>query len=459
MYKKLLIILWLTATATILPAYSLYDLFLGSEVPHHDARATAMGGTGTAGGFTLMDSSLNPANLYYLQSSGTAQFTYSLIKNSENRAIPLWNFFDSYFDESTYARNENFYNELSGGVYYGLDIANTKLSLAITTKPLVNFGAHYSEEVRNFSGSDDDAYPVIVAKNFIDTDGMLNTYNLLINFGSALPFNDASVAVGAEISYATGKYDYERRLVWSDYARDRVTNLEDTRAATTNKIDGLGYSFGISASPHERWRIGYTFTPKMTLNFDGTTYHNYWDDTVTTNQAKTIEETPDDYIIPQKMRLGLLFMPRNPYKTNFQFDFEVINYSELNVTYPTEPQKNRTFDNGYAVHIGVEHYVGHAIPLRIGFSHKTAKQDKSISLPSVSLGTGFEIIDNLHLDIAGEYGKREYTDLDLFPDGAYNKGNTLWGNNYVVPADRGWGNPDIVTESFLKVFTSLYYTF
>jgi hypothetical protein len=100
----------------------------------------------------------------------------------------------------------------------------------------------------------------------------------------------------------------------------------------------------------------------------------------------------------------------------------------------------------------MEHYVGRAIPLRLGFSHRTAKQDRGIALPTISGGTGFAIMPNLHLNIAGEYGKREYVDLDLFPDGYYFH-PSLW--NQIIPQDRGWENPDNVTESFLRVLVSL----
>jgi len=439
-----------------LTAYSLYDLFLGTEIPYHDARVGAMGGTGVAGGFTLMDSSINPANLYYLSDNTTVAFSYSLIKNSSSRAIPLWNFFDSYMDESTYARDESFYNELAMGLRYGFYISEAKINLALSMRPIVNLGASYEEEVRNFSGSDDDTYPLILAKNFIDSDGMLNSYNFLLNFGMPLPFDDSSFSVGAELIYAHGKHDLDRRIVWTDVALAAVDSLTDRVSAYHNKMDGIGTKFGLSAQVYERLRVGFAFTPKMSLKYEGSSYHTYWDDTAT--KIVTVADTLDKYILPQSMRFGILYMPRNPYRTNFQLDFEIISYSQLNVIYPENPENNKLFYDGYALYVGMEHYVGKAIPLRIGFSHKTAKQNRNLALPSVSIGTGFEILNNLQLDISGEYGTREYIDLDLFPDSVYMISN-LWGAGYVQPKDRGDDNPDKVSESFLKVFTSLSYRF
>jgi len=448
-----------------LSAYSTYDLFTGTDIPYHDARIGAMGGTGVAGGFTLMDSSINPANLYFLEDNANLAFTYSLIKNSSNRAIPLWNFFDSYMDESTYARDETFYNEIALGFGYGGYLGETKLSIALTMRPIANLGASYEEEVRSFGASDNDAYPPILAKNFIDSKGILNSYNVLLDFGMPLPFDESSVSVGAEIIYAHGNHDLDKRIVWTDAAIAVVDTLTDRISSHQNKIDGIGTKFGISAQVYERLRVGFAFTPKMSLKNEGSMNYTYWDETAT--KIITVADTLDNYIIPQSMRFGFLYMPRNPYRTNFQVDFELISYSQLSKKYTFDPDnpdatderdKNRIFYDGYALYVGMEHYVGKAVPLRIGFSHKTAKQNKSLALPSVSIGTGFEILNGLQFDISGEYGKREYTDLDLFPDSVYMIPN-LWGASYVQPSDRGWENPDKVSESFFKVFTSLSYRF
>ncbi|MCL1827523.1 MAG: hypothetical protein FWG20_05710, partial [Candidatus Cloacimonetes bacterium] len=113
-YIKKVLLLWAGfILMTSLCAYSIFDGQYGSEISHLDARTAALGGSGVAGGANLLDSSLNPANLYFMNKDHKyeVQFAHIVTKNSENRAFPLWNFFDSYIDESTYARNENFYND------------------------------------------------------------------------------------------------------------------------------------------------------------------------------------------------------------------------------------------------------------------------------------------------------------------------------------------------------------
>ncbi|MCL2063096.1 MAG: hypothetical protein FWG98_01825 [Candidatus Cloacimonetes bacterium] len=430
-------------------AYSVYDLFYGTEIRHHDARVSALGGSGVAAGFTLMDSNLNPANLYFLEQKLGANFNYSLIKDSESRALPMWNFFDSFVGHSTYARNENFYNEFSLGAFYSLPLNDSKLTFALVMRPVVNFAADYREEVRNDNDSNNDNYPPIIAMNFIESEGLLYSYNLLLNWG--IPFGETNISVGAEISYYNGDYRQEERIIWTDTARDLSSViLNDYYDINSDAWDGFGVKFGLASQVTPRIRLGATFSPKITLGevFIATPASDSQDigNEFVRSDSEVREPGPHkkDYIIPSKFRFGFLFKPRNPFKTHFHADIEMINFSEM----------NNAFEDGYAFYVGMEHYIGRAIPFRLGFSHQTARQDKAISLPTISIGTGFGILDNLHLDLSAEYGKREYVDLDLFPDSFYNK-DGLW--NYIRPADRDWENPDKVTESFLKFFTSLTY--
>ena len=426
--KTTMLTLLCLSMSLCLYGYSVFNLYLGSDIVNHDARVSALGGTGVAGGFSFMDSSINPANLFFMSEIGTIQIDYSLIKNSESRSLPMWNFFDSYIGQSTYARNENFYNEISFGGYYTI-LKNFKIGASM--RPVLNFGADYYEEVRNDLDSNDDKYPPILAKNFIESKGILNSGNLLLNWG--MPIHDINISIGAELSYYAGTHEYERRIHWTEDAHELATVVlgDDYLYETKNEIDGIGFKLGLAAQVTERSRIGITYSPKASLNSD-----------FSINDQK--QDNTSDFILPSKLRFGFLYMPRNPFRTNFHVDFEMINYEEI----------DKFFEDGYAFYVGMEHYVGRAIPFRLGFSHRTAKQDKSIALPTISAGTGFGIINNLHLDISAEYGIREYIDLDLFPDSYYDKAG-LW--RQIRPADRDWSNPDNVSESFFKIFTSLSY--
>jgi hypothetical protein len=453
MIQKLVTFILVLSVVT-LHSYSILDLKIGSDIANHDARSISLGGTGVAGGFNLLDSSINPANLFFLEDSGNFQLTYSLIKNSENRAIPLWNFFDSYIDASTYARNESFYNEIALGASYSIPFAESKLNLALMMRPVRNFGASYDEEVRTYGSQDYDTYPPVVAKNFIESAGILNSYNLLLNWGMATDFftlaEEMNISVGVELSYLAGKHEQDTRILWTDFAHGRVAGLPDSLYSYQNEISGIAMKFGASSQVSNRLRVGASFSPKTKLDSEGSHYAICEFKALDIGDYSHItQQFSGDFILPSRWSFGVLYKPRNPFRTNFHVDFEVVNYSEI----------DPFFDDGYIFRVGMEHYVGYAVPMRLGFSHSTAKQDKSISLPVISAGTGFSIIPNVHLDIAGEYGKREYIALDLFRDDFYDYGNALWGSSWIRPANRGWENPDNVTESFLKIFASLTYRF
>ena len=429
--KKTIIALTLIIIAIKIHGYSIYNLNLGTRISNHDARSSALGETGSAAGFNLFDANVNPSNLYYLDDVSHFQLNYSLIKNSESRAIPMWNFFDSYIAQSTYARNENFFNELSFGIQtLNLKFNDVKLKFAFTYQPVINFSANYREEVRNNEDSNNDNYPPIIAMNYLEASGMLNSGNLIFNVG--MPVKSFDVSLAAELTYYRGSYDYEKRIIWSDTARERTTVvLEDyDPGKTEHEMDGFGVKFGLGSQVTERIRLGLSYSPKVKL--DASYKESGW------------QKEDYDYILPSSTRFGMLYMPRNPFRTNFHADFEMLNYEDI----------DSSFENGYAFYVGMEHYVGRAIPFRMGFSHKTAAQDRGIGLPTVSIGTGFGIMKNLNLDLSAEFGRREYVELDLFPDGFYNVPE-LW--NRYEPADRGWDNPDKVTESFFKMFVSVVY--
>ena len=431
--KSFLLILLCTLLQLSLFAYSIYDLNLGSDISVHDARVGALGGSGVAGGFTLFDSSINPANLYFLNETKSIQLSYSLIVNSESRALPMWNFFDSFIGHSTYARNESYFNEFSVAGYWGFKFNDIALNIGASHRPVLNFGANYREEVRNDSDSNSNKFPPILALNTIYSKGLLNSNNLILNFG--MPVSNVNVSLATEISFYSGTHDYEKNINWTTVAQELAVNviLDDFSEETKNEIEGMGFKFGLVSDISPRVRLGVSYSPKTELE-------------TTFSENGKVKEDSLDFILPSKLRFGFLFRPRNPLRTNFHVDLERINYSEI----------NDFFEDGYAIHVGMEHYVGYAMPFRLGFSHTTAKQDKSLSLPVISAGTGFNIVDNIRFDISAEYGKREYTGIDLFPDSFYNKPN-LWSS--IEPKDRGWDNPDVITESFLKFFTSISYKF
>lgn len=414
-------------------AYSLYDYNFGNTVNTPDARSRAMGGTGVAGGYNLFDATLNPANISLLNHEVNAAFALNFMKNTEDRSLPMFNFFDSYIDNSTYSNNSNIYPETSFGLSYNYAINNFAVSAAAMFRPYINFDATYEEQVRNDANSDANTYPPIIANNYMDGSGAINAYSFIVS--GAYNFTDLNkLALALEVADLNGSQHQKTRIVWTEFAQNKVGTgiLPDSLYKASKDFQGLMIKLGTNYVLNERVTLGLAFQTKTELDVE------------TTVNSVDINNYPK-YIIPSSLKAGVTFQPRNPYKTVFQFDVERINYSEV----------NKFFDDSYSVFLGVEHYVGKAVPLRVGFRHESSMLDNSVTIPTISAGTGFPITKNLSMNISGEFSTRTYDCLDLFRDGYYNYAD-LWSS--ITPTDRGWENPDRVDEQFFKVQSNLCFT-
>jgi hypothetical protein len=80
----------------------------------------------------------------------------------------------------------------------------------------------------------------------------------------------------------------------------------------------------------------------------------------------------------------------------------------------------------------------------------------------ITAGSSVALAEGLSLDLGFGFAWREYESLDLFRDSYYNDmiytGATtyaLWPNSYINLTDRGWDNPDKVSENFISLMTGL----
>jgi len=183
----------------------------------------------------------------------------------------------------------------------------------------------------NDYSSDMESFPPIIAKNFIESDGSLNSYSFLMNWGMSVN-EEFSYSLGLELKVYDGKHDLETRIHWTETARERTGSgvLPDSLYKSKNEIDGLGVRFGITSQVNQRVRLGFAFSPKTVLNskYRASIVHN--------DVAVNIPEDwvfPDEYMLPSNLRFGVLFKPRNPFRTNFHTDLEFVNYSEINRFY------------------------------------------------------------------------------------------------------------------------------
>jgi opacity protein-like surface antigen len=444
--KKIYILTILILIIGQLFSFSLLERNFGNIIWNNDARAAGMANTGVVGGYRLFDLNLNPANLSLQKNKLGAQLGVNLIEDNESRALPIFNFFDSYTADATYSSNINIYDHYSFASFYKFSFKNLNLATALSYRPYVDYNANYTEEVRNDASSNLGTYPPIIAKNYINCEGLLSqisftnscNYDFNKNFIQTFSF-------GFSASYLIGDSKDIKRIEWTDSALELVNpdTLQNSYHKSKKNYSGFKVDFGFTAQLSQRFSLGLSFTPKTTLSVDG----NF--DGLKTNN--------DEYL-PSRINLGIKYLPRNIMKTVFNAEINFTSWSDVNTMY----------NNTVSYAIGLEHLLYYSLPLRLGFRYDTVNylstyensenesvtSNNEINIPTFTAGTGFNITDNMTLDISVQYSNRSYDALDLFPDGYYNHAN-LW--NYIQPTNRGWENPDSVTENFVKLFTSLNY--
>lgn len=430
--KNIFLCLILISLAGYLFSYSLYENFelgVGNRVTHLDARSAAMGGTGTASGTNILDSMLNPANLGYLENGFAVQLILDVTQLEENRSMPMFNFFDSYVDDATYASNTNFFTDLGLALAYKHRFGDFSLAGSVDYKPFVNFNAYYEEQVRNNEGSDNDNYPPLLAMNFLEIDGDIYSYGVTTAF--TLHRDEiwfANTALGLNLNILSGKSRMERKIIWSEYAKE-VAVVADVEQKWGYDYSGVNIALGVKSDISERVSAGIKFSPKFEMTL-----------------KDAYEEDEGNFDYPANIRLGFQYRPRNVLRTTFHFDLEFVNWSDISDFY----------DNVMNYYMGVEHIFPRSVSLRLGFSYVTSPSSSlmdipgPIIIPSITAGTGFKIYGDLFLDLSGEFSHRKYETMDLFPDGYYNYAG-LWSN--YSPENRT--EPDTVREYYIRVKSAL----
>jgi len=462
--KKILFVLLMITITSLVYSYSILESKSGNFILNPDARTSAMGSTGTAGGMQLFDSFLNPANLGLLPDKFGAQLSINVVQDSDNRTLPMYNSFDAYSGEATYASNVNYFNDYSAGAYYRYEFDKFSVSAALAYRPLISFDANYFEDVRNNDNSNSNSYPPSLAQNNIESEGLINA----ISFVTAFKYKNIAV-IGLEVSSLTGDADWERRIDWSDQANEMMLTSPDSLVDFSSKLSrefsGMQFKLGLNGKINDRLQAGFSYQPKVEFDVTGNLDGIDVDDAVYMYYSKldtlgavihTDSIMYSDYVLPSRMRFGISFAPQNIMKTYFNADIEYVSWSE----------QNELYDDQFNFFVGVEHILPNSIPIRLGFNYTTSYglhdhdgltfADK-ITMPSFTAGTGFNLLTKLAVDISLEYGNRQYEALDMFMDSYYDHEN-LWANyQYLNLQDREWENPDTVKETILQLKTSISY--
>ncbi|HPR18567.1 MAG TPA: hypothetical protein PLD62_10015 [Candidatus Cloacimonadota bacterium] len=452
--KKTGLVLLILLLAGVIYSYSILEGQSGNEIGIYDGRSAAMGNTGVTNGQRLFDSFLNPANLANLTAKTGFQGNFDLFQVDEKRSLPMYNSFDAYSGEATYADNLNYFGYGSLGIYHNLQLSQFLLAGGLFYHPAVSFDADYFEEVRNNQNSDDDGYPPIIAKNYIESEGMISSFDAKIAF----KYKDF-ISAGLSVSRLQGDSKWEKKIVWQENAYEMVLadTLYDFHKKINRDYEAMQIDLGANFKVNDRLQIGVSFQPKTDFDVSSIEQeeYNYYAELDSTEVLAWDDSTDyAEYLLPSRLRGGLCYQPQNIMRTYFNVEIERVGWSDV----------NKLYDDEFNYYLGIEHVLPTNIPIRLGFSFVTSYgmheydgviyADK-ITIPTFTVGSGFRFLDRFKMDIGLQYSNREYEALDLFQDTYYDH-EDLWANyQYINLQDRGWDNPDTVKEAILGLKASV----
>ncbi|MBN2828973.1 MAG: outer membrane protein transport protein, partial [Candidatus Cloacimonetes bacterium] len=439
--KKYILPILFILCLTGLAAFSITDKTFGYKIPTNDIRSISMGGTGVAHGLRPMDAFINPAVLLNLETGYWGQVGVNGSQFMDKRSFPFYDSFEGYVDDATYETNFNYNAYLSGSIAWIYGFNNAKLAVGARYNPLYDFTGFYKEQVRNNNNSNNDGYPERIADNEINNKGNLNGFSFDIGYGIDINYDYLSnLGVAFEFTSLMGDINQENKIEWTNWARAQAAaqatpdTLYNYYLDYQRDLSGIQYKAGFTADLGERISIGFAYTPKTTIDVSSTAnkyleatesdttgmeaqYSNYHDVTLL-NMDAVDALIFGDYDLPASMRFGFSYRPRNIMKTQLNIEAEYVNWSDINAMY----------DDAWNYYFGIEHSVTNMLPLRIGFSSETSYQTIAddnflyaikLNMPSITAGSGYEVMKNLTLDFALTYSFREYEALDLFPDSFY----------------------------------------
>jgi hypothetical protein len=474
--NKSLIVFGLLMLVSVLSAFSVSDNYyghppygqasLGQRYGALDARSFAMGGAGVFGNMRPGAIAFNPANITVQDHFAGLSFNTVINRAEDTRMLPLYNSFDSYIDDSVYASNINAFTDFAGAGFASVKLSKMRLGLGAYHTPVLSFAGKYREEIRNNRNTDNDGYPEKIAQNDIDNDGALMKTAMALSLGYDID-EFWGINLGFDYGLMAADVNQETTIKWSAWSVQTLGEgvLPEYTRLREWELEGEQMKIGAALRMGPRWGLGFTHSPKATLDLVGTDYTRR-DAYRNTALDSTLVVMDGDFELPAEFRAGFSYFPRNILRTVFSMDLEMVQYSDLNDIY----------DDVFNIYAGVEHHVVERMPLRMGFqavsSYFTTREEgttadgqpftyssaKKVISPMITAGSSVQLYKNVVLDLGFGYSWREYQALDLFGDKYYDDtlytgaaNEQLWPNTYIDLRNRGWENPDKVKENIVSL--------
>ncbi|HOW28168.1 MAG TPA: outer membrane protein transport protein [Elusimicrobiota bacterium] len=372
---------------------------LGDPVVGVGARSLSMGGTGVARGGRACTLAINPAVMNDFDRSRLSMSAGPVFMTEKAAETA----------STTRFRNSNYLEINELGAAFPLGESRFRFGLALT--PITDFHYKMTSSIYAASGA-----PTKTTE--LKDSGVVWALSPAISFG----FGD-NFSLGLSYNYWTGSEDASVNL-------KSVSSgvLWDISESATYGGSALRLGFRLKASERFQWGGYYQPSSKMTRNYSFT-------NSTATAMNKSSQDTFD---FPSSVGIG--FSCYVPSEHNTEFSMEIhqskwsqvkVNGAPVNTVSAIKPifqevanqspnllgygnATPRNYRDVTEVRAGIEHELAPQMFLRYGFHYLPCYSDQTIEATYFTVGFGTQISEKVGWDLAGEFGKRDYTGDNLY---------------------------------------------
>ena len=387
---------------------SYFNRSLGSTIPISSSRVMAMGSVNLID-YSSSSSLFSPS----LLASNSIGFTADLFLVNESiverRGVNVKDYFGDYLTNADYVVNRNNYNNLYGGLIYGLG----RNYFSISKNIISSFSYDYVEEVHGRYSLGDDEIG--------NKDPISGFHNLKID-GEMESVSIGYARSGKVFDFGLGYHFIPSSSVterlWIDTLSTNNTNLSSVVAhsSTYDMESDTKYSIGFNFHINKTTNLLLSFLSRSLLSSDnsyqffineeGIISHTYIDDQASVNYI----DTKLSFRSPQITSLGIQHIPKGLSETMVAVELDMFN-QEFSYRFGNNYLNQKK--NRYRFSLGVE-YIQDKTSFRTGLSYMTRYFESVDPVSTFSLGIGKKI-DALEFDFAIQYQLSTHTFPDMFP--------------------------------------------
>ena len=397
----LTILLWLAisclAFAQGITGLTSLQTGFGSPIAAHSARSLALGGVGIASQTTPDALLVNPALMVWANGAAEVLISGRVSRLQESRSYPVYDSFDAILVYNEYTMNDHLFSDINGAVRFTVpQDFMPALSVGVGTFAYYSHDYRYKEEVRDRYSSGG-VIDRVLGWNNIEMDGEVRaillgaaaepTPNLALGLNAGVIFNDLGT---------TWSVDYASPDSADTFIRDEL------------ETDAMEWIMTLGGA--------YKVSDRVTVGMRAQLPVGEWDLKMDREVAGQVASTGDStlaYKYPMSLGWGVQYHPRSIHRPALMLDINWTNWKAAEIG-----GEDTYFDDVLEIRAGVEHRVFEFIPVRLGCAYVPSYLDRELTMTLISLGTGFQA-GHFQLELATNFGRREYRLDDAFPDHYY----------------------------------------